>query len=267
MLTVFNNFLTSNTLITIIIRVSLILIITWLLANLGSWLAVRVLKSRSSTWRRHHRERRLVTLQSLIRGAVKIGIYIIGFIVILFAMGIPAGSILTASALFSAGFGFAARPLISDYLAGIILIFEDLFAVGDKVEMLDIIGFVEQVDLRTTHLRSTSGELYTIPNGDVRVVRNLSRGLFSVATIKVTVASADLSKTLQILEEIADTVQSELQGLVERPEFVSEAGTISNRVELTLLAKAKYGQGARVRTHLMAMTIDALKEAEVHVIG
>lgn len=256
-----------NTLANNLVRVLIIVILTWLTAKLASWLAVRALASRSLTWHSHIREQRLITLQSLLRGAVKIAVYVAGGIVILFALGIPGGSILTAAALFSAGFGFAARPIISDYMAGIILIFEDMFAVGDKVEMLDIIGQVEKVDLRTTYLRSNTGELYTIPNGDVRVVRNLSRGTFSVATIKVTVATQDLSRTLDVLRDVADSAQAKLPDLIERPEFLSEEGAISAQVELTLLARAVYGRGARVRTRLMALVTDALRNADVHVIG
>ena len=155
----------------------------------------------------------------------------------------------------------------TDYLTGIILIFEDQFSVGDKVEMLGIIGNVEAVDIRITHIRSSTGELYIVPNGDVRVVRNLSRGIFSIATVKVTVATEDLTKALQVLEQVAETAHVELNGLVERPEFLSEEGVISAHVQLTLSAKASYGRGARLRTRLMAMVTDALNQAEVRIIS
>jgi small conductance mechanosensitive channel len=194
-------------------------------------------------------------------------VYIVGFVSALLALAIPPGSILTALGLFSAAFGLGARPLISDYLAGVILIFEDQFSVGDKVEMMEVIGIVEAVNLRTTQVRATSGELYIVPNGDVRIVRNLSRGTFSVASIKVTVASEDLSKALQVFESVADTAQDQLHDLIERPEFVSEEGAVSSQVQLTLLAKAAYGRGARLRTQLMAWVIDALNEAGVRIIG
>lgn len=248
-------------------RLLIICILTWLVARVGSWLAVRVLTARALTRRQVIEERRLLTLQSLVGGAVGAGVYIIGFISALLALAIPPGSILTALGLFSAAFGLGARPIISDYLAGVILIFEDQFAVGDKVEMMEVMGIVEAVNLRTTQVRATSGELYIVPNGDVRIVRNLSRGTFSIASIRVTVASEDLSKALQVFESIADTAQDQLHDLVERPEFVSEEGVVSSQVELTLLAKAAYGRGARLRTQLMAWVIDALDEAGVRIIG
>jgi small conductance mechanosensitive channel len=262
----FAQFITANTFLAHITRIIIILILTWLGTIVGSWLAVRFLKARGLT-RKQIDERRLITVQSLVGSAVKIVVYLVGFIALLLSLGMPGGSILTAMALFSAGFGFAARPIISDYLTGIIFIFEDQFSVGDKVEILEIIGIVETIDLRNTYLRSISGELYVIPNGDVRVVRNLSRGIFSLANVKVTIPTKDLSQAMHVLGQVADTAQTELPDLIERPEFLSEEGSISAHVELTLSAKARYGRGARLRTRLMAMVTEALAKAEVNIIN
>lgn len=263
----FNALMTTNPVIEALMTVLIIFIVTWLVAKVSGWLAARALMSRSLAWRRNLQEKRLLTLRSLVSSAVKVLVWIIGVVTTLFALGVSAGSILTALGLFSAAFGLGARPIISDYLTGIILIFEDQFAVGDKVEMLNIVGVVEAVDMRITCIRSNTGELYIVPNGDVRVVRNLSRGLFSIATVKVTVATEDLSQALQVLEKVANSAQEQLDDLIERPEFLSEEGVISNHVELTLSAKANYGRGARMRTRLMAMVTDALNEAGVRIIS
>ncbi len=261
-----NDFIFANTFTATLSRILLILIATWLGSIIGSWLFVKMLRARSRTWH-DVAAKRLVTLEALGRSAVKAGVYVAGFIGLLLNLGVPGSSIVTAMALFSAGFGFAARPIISDYLTGIIFIFEDQFAVGDKVEMLEVVGVVEAVDLRTCHIRSTTGELYIVPNGDVRVVRNLSRGLFSIATIKVTVPATDLERAMQVLETVADTALDKLQSLTQRPEIFSEEGAISSHVELILSAKATYGLGARARTRLMALVTDAFKEANIQIIN
>ena len=249
-----------------LVKLLFILVITWLVAKISGWLALRVLKSRGLNWSRVD-ERRLVTLQSLVSSAIKALIWLVGIVVSLFSLGVSGSAIVTTLGLFSAAFGLGARPVISDYLTGIILIFEDQFSVGDKVDVLGVIGIVEAVDMRVSYIRSESGELYIVPNGDVRVVRNLSRGQFSVATVKVTVATEDLTKAMRVLERVADTARNELTDLIERPEFLSEEGTISANVQLTLSAKAVYGRGARLRTRLMARVTDALKEAGVRIIG
>ncbi len=261
----FIQFFTADNMMALVSRIILILALTGLAAFVGGWLARRTLRARVLTSMRLN-ERRLTTLQSLVSSAVQIVIYIAGLAILFLSFGLPPESILTAAALFSAGFGFAARPIISDYLAGIIFIFEDQFAVGDKVEMIEVMGVVEAVNLRVTKLRSESGELYLVPNGDVRVIRNLSRGLFSIATVRITVPLKNLHDAMRVLEDVADRAQNHLPNLIERPELVSEEGDIAAHVQLTLAAKAKYGKGARMRTGLMALVKSALDEAGVLMI-
>lgn len=262
----FSEFISANTPAAHLVRLAFIFFLTWLAAEVGSRLAVRLLKGRALSWRQIE-PGRLLTLQSLVSSAVRVLVWLGGVVVVLFVLGIPGGAILTALGLFSAGFGLGARPIINDYLAGMVLIFEDQFSVGEKVEMLEIIGTVEAVELRTSRIRSTTGELYIVPNGEVRVVRNLSRGLFSVANVKVTVATADLAKALAVLEAVADSAQARFPELIERPEFLSIEGAISNHIELTLVAKATYGHGAQLRPQLMTMLTEALTQAGVQIIG
>ncbi len=259
------NVISANSVPGYLVRLLLIVLVTVGVAPLMSWLVVKIFMVRRVAWQQRIPERRLLTLRSLISGAVRLAVYLGGLIAILLTLNVPAGAIVTTIGLFSAGLGFAARPLISDYVAGITLIFEDLFSVGDKVEMLEVIGLVEAVKLRTTHIRASTGELYIVPNGDMRVVRNLSRGLFSVANVKVTVAAEDFAKAWQVLEQAAEAAPAKLSDLIERPELISEEGAIAAGVELTLLAKAAYGRGASLRPQMMSLVIEALTEAGVRL--
>jgi hypothetical protein len=72
---------------------------------------------------------------------------------------------------------------------------------------------------------------------------------------------------MAVLENLANSAQTEWEDIIERPEFLSLEGAISNHVELTLSAKAVYGRGARMRTRLMAKVTEALESAEVEIIN
>jgi moderate conductance mechanosensitive channel len=130
--------------------------------------------------------------------------------------------------LFSAAFGFGARPIISDIMAGLAFMAEDNFAVGDKVEIFSSVGLggiqgvVESVNLRTTFLRSTTGELYLIPNSELRIVRNFSRGRFSTVKITLCVSSTDLSNAIALLENLREDAVLELPNLLEPWQIISE---------------------------------------------
>jgi small-conductance mechanosensitive channel len=165
--------------------------------------------------------------------------------------------------LFSAAFGLSARPLISDVLAGVGLIFEDTFAVGEKVEILGIEGIVEAVNLRTTWLRAPTGELYVLPNGEIRVVRNFSRGRFSIVKVTLKIAAADLNQALLILGELGGEAVALLPDLLEPWQVISESGVIGQQTELTLLAKARFGQAAEMRPRLLALVQERLLENRI----
>jgi moderate conductance mechanosensitive channel len=258
-----NAILTNPTLL-IWLRVLLILAITILVARLCRWLMLRFLHNRRFT--RLAKEGRMKVLQSLLSGMVQLIIMIFGISLALIRLGVSSSAIVTALGLFSAAFGLSAQPILSDYLSGMILIFEDMFSVGEKVDMMErnVTGTVEAVDLRVTRIRSESGEIYLVPNGSVRVVHNLSRGQFSMATVRMKVASEDLDKTLKVLDDVTHMAKEKLSDLIQEPYVVSETGVLSRFVELTLVAKTSYGKGAQTRPELMALITQAFREADIH---
>jgi small conductance mechanosensitive channel len=183
-------------------------------------------------------------------------------LIFLLSRFIQPGTIATTIGLFSAGIGIAARPFISDLLGGLVLLFEDQYTVGEKVEIGDknVIGVVEQVTLRVTAIRGEAGELWIVPNGDVRSLRNFSRSSFSLANIKITVPTSHLDETLAILADIAGRPDNDI---IETPEVISEQGAIADRTELMLKVKAVFGHGAIVRRRLLSLIQQELFEHRI----
>ena len=159
--------------------------------------------------------------------------------------------------LFSAAFGLGARPLVSDFLSGVGFIFEDTFDVSDKVE------FPGLVNLRTTVIRSPSGESYTVPNGEIRVVRNFSRGLFSIANIKIKLATADLGRAIPLLEALGNEAVGLLPNLLEPWQVISETGEMGQQTDLTLMAKARFGKAGEMRPRLLELVQEQMVEAGI----
>jgi len=98
--------------------------------------------------------------------------------------------------------GFGAQTLVKDFLAGIFLIAEDQFGVGDSVDLsADAKGTVEAVSLRVTRLRGVDGTVWYVRNGDLLRVGNRSQG-WSRAVLDVDVPySADAGRVAELLEE------------------------------------------------------------------
>jgi len=212
------------------------------------------------------RYERLKTLQALFSNAISILAFLVAMLTSL-TLFVSADTLLWVVGLFSAAFGLGARPFISDFLTGITFIFEDTFDVGDKIEIplfpQRVEGIVEEVNLRVTHIRGMDGELFTLPNGDIRLVRNFSRGDSSPTSVTLKIAASDLSKTLEHLESLSEKAMTLLPNLIEPWQIISQSGELGEEAELTILVKAKFGKGAETRTRLLKLLLQELNSLKV----
>ncbi len=247
------------------LRLGLLFLLAWLVSRLSGHLADRLLGvGQMSKEGRQMRPERYQTLRSLIASTITFAGFVIAMILAL-SQFIQAETLIWMVGLFSAAFGLGARPLISDFLIGISYLFEDPFDVGEKVELLGVEGIVEKVNLRTTALRAPSGELLIVPNGEIRMVRNFSRGLFSPATVSLKIAAGDLPEAIPLLEALGREAVVLLPNLLEPWRVISESGEMGQQTELTLLVKARFGSGAEMRPRLLALVHERLQEADIQL--
>lgn len=260
-------FLTSGTWPSYLTRIALNFILAWAIHRLASRLvAARLINLNRFSPRRYRvRPERLHTLQTLIASVIS---FLAFTLAVLFSLNlfISGETLIWMVGLFSAAFGLGARPLISDFLTGVSFLFEDPFDLNEKVELMQIEGVVERVNLRTTLLRAPTGELFTIPNGEIRVIRNFSRGRFSMANVSLKVQASDLQQTLELLTELGDEAVHLLPNLLEPWQVISESGTIGQQTELTLVTKARFGKAAEMRPRLLALVQERLEQNSIQLV-
>lgn len=245
------------------INILIFFLLAWLLSRLVGILSRRVIRLGGLASHRSRPERQK-TLYGLVQGIITVTFFVIAVLLSL-SQFVETTTLVWMIGLFGAGFGLSALPLISDVMAGTSFIFEDTFSVGEKVEILDIEGMIEAITLRTTWLRAPTGELFTIPNGDIRVVRNFSRGRFSMANIMLKIPATDLDRALHRLEGLGKEALSSLPNLIEPWQVISETGIIGQTAELTLLAKARFGKAAEMRPKLLALVHKALEDENIEL--
>jgi moderate conductance mechanosensitive channel len=247
------------------IRVGIYFLLAWLASVFSSYFAHLMLV----IWKMGRQDQmtpeRKEALQSLYASATSFFVFIVAILASL-SLFIKPDTLVWMVGLFSAAFGLGARPLISDYLTGIGFIFADTFGVGEKVDILGIEGVIEKIDLRTTWMRAPNGELVIIPNGEIRLVSNYSRGKFSTANISLKVVAADLSRALVLLQRVGREAVSVLPNLLEPWQVISKEGVIGQQAELTLLTKARFGKAAEMRPRLLALVQERLAEAEIELV-
>lgn len=242
-------------------------LLAWLLIRLTPHFVRPLIHSRVRFSRRvAWNDRRIATITGLVTDLVRAFIVLIAIIFSL-SLYVDSTGLFTFLGLFSAAFGLGARPLVSDYISGIIFLFEDQYTIGEKVEIFGVEGTVEDINLRTTHMCAPSGELFIVPNGEIRNVRNFARGTFSLGTVQVDVKSSRLDEVTDVLNRVAAAAAAAIPELIAPPEIISADGVIGAQTRFTLFAKAEYGKGPVVRRRLLQMIHEALAEAGVEVGG
>ena len=102
-----------------------------------------------------------------------------------------------------------------------------------------------------------------MPHGEIRIVRNFSRGDFATTSLRLKVAATELTPTLSYLNDLGQVAVALLPNLLEPWQVISASGAIGQHAELTLLAKARFGQTEQVRLDLLALIQERLAEAGI----
>ncbi|MDI3387616.1 mechanosensitive ion channel family protein [Streptomyces sp. B-S-A8] len=147
------------------------------------------------------REQRARTIGSVLSSIVTIVIAVMGLAMVLDQIGIALGPLLASAGVVGLAIGFGAQSLVADYLAGMLIMVEDQYGVGDSVDLGEAVGEVEHVGLRLTQIRDLNGGLWHIRNGEIMRVRNDSQE-WARAVLDVSVAyDSNLEKVFDVLEE------------------------------------------------------------------
>jgi small conductance mechanosensitive channel len=159
------------------------------------------------------RRQRLRAVTGVVRGLVGVVVWVVAVLRILSDLGVSLQPILAGAGLAGILIGFGAQQLVRDVLAGIAILIEDQFGIGDWIEVDGKVGAVERVGLRSTAFRDVDGTVHHVLNGYIQRVGNLSQE-WARATFDVPVAlDADIPATKALISKVAnDLVEDEVWG-------------------------------------------------------
>jgi small-conductance mechanosensitive channel len=120
------------------------------------------------------RSQRAETIASLLCSAVTIVLTSVLVVMVMAELGFDIMPVVASASIIGVALGFGAQTLVKDFLAGIFMIFEDQYAVGDLIDMEKATGVVEAVGLRVTRLRGEDGTTWYVRNGEVLRLGNLA---------------------------------------------------------------------------------------------
>ncbi|MGB9628076.1 MAG: mechanosensitive ion channel family protein [Thermodesulfobacteriota bacterium] len=154
-------------------------------------------------------KKRAQTLGNILRHVFLILTSFIAILMILGELGIQLGPLLATAGIGALAIGFGAQSLVKDVISGFFIILENQYRIGDVIEVAGVSGLVESLNLRRTVLRDLEGRVHTIPNGEIKVVSNLSKE-WSRSVLDLGISyREDLDQVFDLLRQIGKELESE----------------------------------------------------------
>ena len=259
------------------LRIALLLLGAMLAARFITWTAQRISRRIDANFQESDALVRSESAKH--RQAVASVIYYLGialvvamvFVEVTDILEIPVSSLVAPAAVLGAALGFGAQRVVQDLLSGFFIITEKQYGFGDLVQLTlgssnDAMGTVEDVTLRVTKLRTSEGEMYTIPNGQIMKSLNLSKD-WARAVIDIPVpATADLAKVDEVLGGVCaaaleDPGLNEL--LLDTPKLMGIESIELDTVNLRMVARTLPGKQFEVGRKLRLLVVAALARAGI----
>ena len=146
------------------------------------------------------------TISRLIENVLNYALYFLLIYWILSILGLPVSSLLAGAGIAGVAIGMGAQGFLSDLVNGFFILLERQLDVGDSVRLtngsIKIAGAVVSVGIRTTQVRDADGTLHYVPNRNITVVSNLSRGNMRALIDIPLYAQTDLEKVTRIIQQV-----------------------------------------------------------------
>jgi small-conductance mechanosensitive channel len=186
-------------------------------------------------------KKRALTIHSLLLNLAKYVVYFVALGAILSELGINYTIYLASLSVVGLAVGFGSQGLVQDMVTGFFILFESQCDVGDMVEISGQVGIVEELGLRMTKLRNYLGQTVTIPNRNIAVVGNYTRGA-QHAHVDVATTPETADRAAHLLRQIGEEIARQFSGVVvDRPK-VEKAVSLKTDEHFARLALAFWPQ-------------------------
>jgi small conductance mechanosensitive channel len=200
----------AEDLLDITVRVALAILLGWVAQRLAFLLIGRIEAWAARTGKAGAQaQHRAQTLVQILRNVTTTIIVIVVVARVIDVIGWDVRPLLAGAGLIGVVLGFGAQTLVRDIIAGIFILAEDQFVVGDVIEVNGRAATVEALSVRSTTLRDFNGRLYYVPNGEMKIVVNHSRGWHRLAVDVPIAADQDVERALDVCEKVADALNND----------------------------------------------------------
>ena len=194
---------------------------------------------------------RAKTVITLLDGIIKYGAAITLIFLVLQAFGVNTAAIWESVGILTLIVGLGAQSLIADIIAGIFIIFENEYSVGEIVSIDDFRGTVSEIGIRATKIIDCAGNIKMINNSDIKNVVNLSREL-SLAVVDCEFGyDIPLEFVENLIKNNLEKFKENIPGIVDGPYYKGVSGYGASNVAIKLVAKCDEEDRYQVQRDLL----------------
>jgi moderate conductance mechanosensitive channel len=210
--------------------------------------------------------KRADTLAAVIIHTAEFGLLTVGALLVLSELGFKLAPLLTGLGIGGLALGLGAQSLVRDMINGIFILVENQYGRGDLISVAGVQGWVEEVNLRRTVIRDADGTVFSIPNGEVKVSGNLTRGYSGINLLVPVAGASDLDRAMVLIDEVGQDIAAdpELGPLVVDAPKAARVETLSGTgLTIRVLGKAVPGSQFEVAGALRRRLKQRFDTAEI----
>jgi small conductance mechanosensitive channel len=199
------------------------------------------------------RTQRAEAIGSVLRSIASFVVMGVAVVLVLGELGVNLAPIIASAGVVGVALGFGAQNLVKDFIAGIGIILEDQYGVGDVVDLGEASGTVEAVGLRITRVRDVNGVVWYARNGEILRVGNKSQGYAQVVIDMPVAHDTDLERCRTVMQEVADAMYAEEEWaavLLAEPESLGVEQILSEGVFMRVQVRSTNADQWRVGREL-----------------
>ncbi|MEU7906626.1 mechanosensitive ion channel family protein [Actinoplanes sp. NPDC049118] len=218
-----------------------------------------------STYIPERRRQRAEAIGSVLSSFVTAVVFTIATLLVLGELGFNLGPLLASAGIVGVAVGFGAQSLVKDLIAGLFMLLEDQYGVGDTVDLGDAIGIVETVGLRVTTVRDMQGVLWYVRNGEIIRVGNKSQG-WAMVVIDIPIGFVNSEEATQVLREAALALAEEpahSTEFLEPPEVIGVDQLTVDGAVIRTIAKTAAASRIPIQRELRRRLTEALEAAGI----
>lgn len=212
---------------------------------------------------------RTETLTGVLGSATSLVVWTTATLLVLGEVGISLAPLIAGAGIAGVAIGFGAQTVVRDFLTGFFMLVEDQYGVGDVIDVGEVSGTVESVSLRTTVLRDVNGNVWHVPNGEIKRVGNKSQ-LWSRAVLDIDVAyDTDLRLAQGVIQLVANDLWKDpgftAGDIIEPPEVWGVENMGADGISIRLVVKTDPSEQWVVARELRLRIKEAFDAAGIEI--